>query len=838
VIRDEPRDRHAAERHGNDALQDWNPLNPEVGGVIVWRADPGGSVLEGWRWNEFSGEFFARYKGRGWLDLIHADDRERVVSGWREAASRARPYLVECRVRHPDGKYRWSRFRSVPLYHPDGSLREWIGMLADIHQQQETTLARAASEERLRLAVDSTGLGIWDHDLQTDAREWSPEMRALLGLSLDASIGRKAFLERVHAEDRAWVEKHFYDAPLGVGRGRLDCEFRVVRANTGEERWIAACQQVSLDDEGKPARIIGTLRDITAGKSAEARLRASEERFRKFAWTSPDAFVCINALGQITFWNDGAARIFGFASYEVLGRSITILIPERLRAGHDDGITRALAGTEDQARGKTVELTALHRAGHEVPIEMSVSSWFEGEQLCLGAVVRDITERKRRKERLRRLANYDHLTQLPNRRLLWERMTTALAEAQPAMVLLLDLNGFKEVNDRYGHAAGDQILRKIARRLTASVPSGATVARFGGDELAIFISGSGDPMHASEVSSGIHASLSEPFTIDGQLVQVGTSIGIAIAPAHGTAAEEVMMNADLALYRAKSEGRSTTRLYTPQLRQQRQARRSLEAELRRAFERGEFELFYQPQVTMRERAIIGAEALLRWRHPERGLLAPAAFLSVLAVSPIAALVGDWTISEACRQAATLGASGFPIRMAINLFSNQFRKGGLAAQMQQVIAQTGLEPEQIELEVTEDVILENDATILRNLNELRSLGIGIAFDDYGTGYASLSMLKQFPLTKLKIDRSFVRNLELGSGDAAIVEAVVKLGATFGLTVIAEGVETEHHESMLLKLGCEQGQGYFYSKPVPAHELMQLLQHGDAEAAVRDPLHMVG
>jgi diguanylate cyclase (GGDEF)-like protein/PAS domain S-box-containing protein len=702
--------------------------------------------------------------------------------------------------------------------------------------RDEAELAIAKSEERLRLAIEATGLGIWDLDVGSDTREWSPELKSVLGLSPDAPIGREVFLERVHPDDRGWVETHFYRDIAQVERGRYDSLFRVIRADNGEERWIAASARAFLDESGCPTRTIGTFRDITIQKSTEISLRAIEERFRNIASTSPDAFICMNAAGQITFWNCAAERIFGYASYEALGRSVEILFPERLRSGQREGFTPAFGAAASRREGQTIELIARHRSGYEIPVEMSVSTWLEGEQPGFGAVIRDTTERKRQADHLFRLAHYDGLTELPNRGLLWQRISAVLEDEEPAVLLSIDLDGFKEVNDGLGHAAGDEVLRQVARRLQDVAPTGAVISRVGGDEFMLLVPRTGDPLRASHVAGCVHACLAAPIFVETQSVFVECSIGIAIAPAHGSTTETLMVSGDLALYRAKQDGRQTTRLFTHELRQHFHARKSLEEELRRAFQKGEFELHFQPQVTLPDRTIVGAEALLRWRHPERGLLPPAAFLPVLAASSIASAVGEWTIAEACRQAAALRAAGHPIRMAVNLFSAQLREGSLANTVRQILDRTGLPAELLELEITEDIILKNEDVILQTLRQLRSLRVGIAFDDYGTGYASLSMLKRFPLTKLKIDKGFVRSLESGEGDLAIIDAVVRLGRSFGLSVIAEGIETEMHETTLVAVGCREGQGFFYSKPIPAYKLMQLLANEDTRIAVQSPLHV--
>jgi diguanylate cyclase (GGDEF)-like protein/PAS domain S-box-containing protein len=797
--------------------------------ALVWRAAPDGSVLEGWGWNDYWGEFPDEFKGHGWVEQIHPDDRDQVLSIWQGAVASGTCPPLEYRIRRIGGAYRWAHIRTVPLKNPEGSIREWVGTLTDIHERRETVAALNKSEERLRLAVESTGLGIWDHDFVSDKGWWSEGKKATLGLAEDHPIGLEVLLRLVHPDDRMSFAAAVERALRPDGHGRIDEHFRILRASDGAERWVDSVGKVFFDEQGKPVRILGTLRDITERKTAIARLRSSEERFRRVAETSPNACICIDEDGQITFWNKGAENIFGYAPTEACGRSIEIVIPERFRAAHKAGLQRA--AQSQGYSGRTVELTGLHRDGHEFPVEGSLSTWMEGTRRQFGALMRDISERRRNEERLYRLAHYDHLTELPNRTLLWERLTATLSAGEPLAVLLLDLDGFKTVNDTVGHEAGDHLLKQVAERLSAAVPGQATVARVGGDEFAVSLPGACDPQQAKDIAATLQGSLAEPFTVAGRTAFLGASIGIAIAPDHGRTAQEMMGNADLALYRAKEDGRNVTRLFAPMLRAQTEERQNIEVELRRAFKNGEFELHYQPQVRLEDRRIVGAEALLRWRHPERGLLSPAAFLPVLETGPLAAAVGTWAIRKACIEAAKLRAANHAIRAGVNLFSAQFRAGDLVNVVERALADTGLAPDLLELEITETTILKSNEGMVDTLKEIRNLGVGIAFDDYGTGYASLSMLKRFPLTRLKIDRGFVQNVESDSGDIGIIQAIVQLGSTFGLEVIAEGVETERQERVVRSLGCAEAQGYLYGRAMPPQEFYDRISNADADLNAR-------
>ncbi|SDN55225.1 PAS domain S-box-containing protein/diguanylate cyclase (GGDEF) domain-containing protein [Methylobacterium phyllostachyos] len=552
-------------------------------------------------------------------------------------------------------------------------------------------------------------------------------------------------------------------------------------------------------------------------RRAEAGRRAFQARFERIADTSPDAIVCADAQGLVRFWSAGAERMFGHTGPQILGQPIATLIPDRM-AGGSEGLLRRLAhGSAERLTGRTVELTAEHRDGREFPVELSLSTWHENGQPAYGAIMRDVSQRWAIEERLFRLAHLDPLTELPNRLVLRGRIEAALTQAEPAAVLMFDLDGFKEVNDAHGHAVGDAVLKMTAERLRACAGLDGTAARFGGDEFAIVLPGLGDPLMAVAAAEAALRVLAEPYRIDGLVMHLGASAGIALSPSHATEEGELLACADAALYDAKARGRGQHRLFTPELREALQRERACREGLRRAVLREEFVLHYQPQVRLSDGALVGAEALIRWQHPEHGLMPPAAFLDVLDNSPDAAGIGDWVLRTACAQAQAWRARGLhPFRIGVNLFAAQFRGGDLAARVATVLAQTGLPPEALELEITETIILRHDPQVDTALQALRTMGVGIAFDDYGTGYASLSLLKNFPLTRLKIDRGFVNGLCEDPRDAAIVRAVIALGRSFGLTVIAEGVETQEQQRRLLAKGCQEAQGYLFGRPMAAED----------------------
>lgn len=549
-------------------------------------------------------------------------------------------------------------------------------------------------------------------------------------------------------------------------------------------------------------------------RSANAQ-RATQSRFEHIAGTSPDGIVCADARGHITFWNAAAERIFGYPADEAVGQFIDLILPDRMRGGHEGSLRRLTPGVPGSLIGRTVELFGRHRDGGEFPIELSLSTWREGETAAFGAIVRDVSDRHAVERRLFHLAHHDALTGLLNRAALHCRLDSLMAAARPTSILMLDLDGFKDVNDGHGHAVGDRVLCLTALRIQARIGTDAIAARLGGDEFAVVLPDVGDPLVAVATAEAIVQALAEPFSVGDRSLRLGASVGVSLSPAHGDDAEPLLTCADAALYRAKADGRGRYRLFTPDLRDIAEHERLCREGLRLATEHGEFVLHYQPQVSLAEGTLTGAEALIRWQHPQRGLLLPAAFIELLDDSPHAAEVGDWVLRTACAQAQAWRMGGLPqFRIGVNLFAAQIRSGDLAERVAAALAASGLPAHALELEITETIILNPDPAVDTALATLRSMGVGIAFDDYGTGYASLSLLKRFPLTRLKIDRSFVNGLCDDTRDAAIVRAVIALGHSFGLTAIAEGIETEEQRHRLQRKGCEEGQGYLFGRPMPA------------------------
>lgn len=653
---------------------------------------------------------------------------------------------------------------------------------------------------------------------------------AKTGLTLCETNREIAFCDKTIAQDDVLVvldtfkDPRFHDNPLVTGAPFIRF-YAGVPLRTGDGHAIGTLclagpkprRAFTRRDRGILTGLARLVLDRLELRRVEAARRATQSRFEHIAETSSDAIICADALGRVSFWNAAAERLFGHTTAEALGQPIAILVPDRMHGGHEGDLRSIARGAAIGLIGRTVELIGQHKDGREFSVELSLSTWIENDHAAFGAIVRDVSQRHVVEERLFRLAHLDPLTELPNRAVLRDRIAAAILEECPTAVLMLDLDGFKEVNDAHGHAVGDVVLQLAAGRLHTCIDTMGIAARYGGDEFAVVLPGVGDPLIATATGQTVIQALAEPYHVGDLVVRLGASVGIALSPAHGQQENELLACADAALYRAKVDGRGRVCMFTPNLREVAQRERTCREGLRRAIENGEFVLHYQPQVDLSDGALVGAEALIRWQHPELGLLTPAAFLEVLDNGPDAARVGDWVLRTACVQAQAWRQSSLhPFRIGVNLCAAQFRDGDLVERVASVLAETGLPSDSLELEITETIILRHDPKLVATLQGLRTLGVGIAFDDYGTGYASLSLLKRFPLTRLKIDRSFVNGLCTDRQDAAVVRAVIHLSRSFGLEVIAEGVETEEQRQRLLQKGCSEAQGYLFGRPLPAAE----------------------
>jgi diguanylate cyclase (GGDEF)-like protein/PAS domain S-box-containing protein len=587
-------------------------------------------------------------------------------------------------------------------------------------------------------------------------------------------------------------------------------------ASTGEVqladgRWVRTSHSATRD-----GGFIVVYSDISLSKSQEADLRQTNLRLDAALGNMSQGLCLFDAENRLEVVNRRFFEIFGLARDTVRPGCTfdEILAMSKAKPNKDSRIVAQLL--EEQAEFMTRHENGTHY--YELDGRVIASVYSPTTNGGWVATFEDVTERRQAEAKIMHMARHDALTDLPNRVLFRQKMEQALARKETFAVLFIDLDRFKGVNDTLGHPIGDKLLCAVTQRLQMAVRGSDTVARLGGDEFAIVQIGA-KPTDAAELAAHVIESLTEPFDIFGHHVVIGASIGIAMAPTDGNESDHLLRNADMALYEAKSHGRGAYHFFQAEMDAQMQARHTLELDLRKALSAGEFELYYQPIVDAESGEIDSFEALLRWNHPQRGLIAPDKFISVVEEIGMIGSLGDWVLKQACREAV-----GWPSRtaVAVNLSAAQFRSSTLALTVASALATSGLQPGRLELEITESVLLQDDRMVLDLLHQIRGLGVRISMDDFGTGYSSLSYLRSFPFDKIKIDRSFVHELGKREDCIAIIRAVTRLGNSLGMTTIAEGVETQEQLDILRAEGCKQCQGYLFSAPRPAGEVAGMIQ----------------
>jgi diguanylate cyclase (GGDEF)-like protein/PAS domain S-box-containing protein len=668
-------------------------------------------------------------------------------------------------------------------------------------------------------------LGSWEWDVATDELSWSDEHFRLLGLepgSCEPSVER--FIAAVHPEDRAAVADAVSTVTAG---GSVELVFRVVRPG-GEVRWVTARSEAVT---GRPVR--GTILDVTEQIVAERARLASDERYRRIVESGQDGVWTLDAHERTTFVNRRLASMLGWTPQEMLGTPLSAYMDR-------ESLELARAGGARRRQGTYVyrDVRLRRRDGSHLWVLLSANPLPGDPASPPGtlAMVTDITERKEMEAELARLALRDPLTGLPNRTLLLDRLHQALHRARRHDTLLallfLDVDRFKVVNDSLGHGAGDELLREVGRRLETAAGPDVTVARFGGDEFVVLVEDVGGPEAALDLAGRLWAATDVPVGAGGREVRVTVSVGIALAGAEPTTAEALLRDADAAMYEAKEKGRARAVLFDPAIRSRAVDRLDTQTALQAAIGTGQFRLHYQPEVDLGDGSVVGVEALLRWAHPERGLLTPPAFLPALEDLGLLLPVGRWLLGEACRQLQAWRArhphlAGLVVW--VNLPAAHVRDPGLVDLVAATLAETRLPAANLGIEITEDAFLRDGEATGERLGALRALGVRVAIDDFGTGFSSLGYLKRFPLDLLKIDGSFVAGLTRDEGDAAIVGSVVGLAHSFGLDCLAEGVETFDQLAALHRLGCDRAQGHLFGPAVPPAAVEELL--ADRPAAFR-------
>jgi diguanylate cyclase (GGDEF)-like protein/PAS domain S-box-containing protein len=737
-------------------------------------------------------------------DMYYRED-ERVFCGEALALQKIFPTI------DPRGNHGWVDCRVFPIHNELGQVTGLFGIARDVTALEKAKKIHLENGERLSLAALHSGIGIWDFDVQTGEMVWDESMFALHDICREDFIGVDDFWEKsLHPDDFESTKREF----LSTFREKksFDKEYRVIWPN-GDVHVIKATGKLFFDESGEPVRLLGISTDITEQRAAEVRLKLAAS---VFSHTS-EGIMITDIDGNIVEVNDTFTRITGYDREEVIGQSQSMFDSGIQAADFYDAMWHSLL-----ANGEWYgEVWNRHKNGEAYAVTVNISAVRDDSDQVKNYVASfdDITLIRSQQRHLEHITLYDSLTDLPNSVLLSNRLSYALLHCRRADQLLavafLDIDGFKSINDQHGHEVGDKLLIIFAKRIAEALREGDTLARISGDEFIVLLPELEKITDCLSVLDRILRAAATPVVINDVTLNVSASIGVAIYPHDDVHTDELIRHANQAMYLAKQAGRNSYQFFDAHQELEARARREELKRIRMALDQKEFVLHYQPKVDMRAGTVIGAEALIRWQHPERDLLPPAAFLPVIENHVLSIALGEWVIDTALCQIATWQAMGLDLPVSVNIGTMQLQDGDFLARLTEMLAShPQVEPHDLDLEVLETSAVHDMDKVSATMKSCMELGVSFSLDDFGTGYSSLTYLRRLPANMIKIDQSFIRNMLEDEADLAIVIGVIELSKAFQRTAIAEGVETIAHGVTLLQLGCDMAQGYGIAKPMPA------------------------
>ena len=826
-----------------------NPIDPSVQQTLLEYQ----AILE----NASIGILFTRERR-----VLHCNPKFSEIYGWPHGELVGQPgsvfyltdedYVEVGRIAGPILASRQSFEREMPMRRKDGStvychirakainasntaegtiwIAEDVGERRRVQaEMRDLLLKQQAILENASVGILFTRNGVIAH--------CNPRMEAIYGWPAGALVGQRSEVFFCTLQDYLAFGK-VVGPRLAAGE-LVDIEWRNVRRD-GSLIWSRHMAKALPSSDGSQSSI-WISEDISDKKAAQqalaeayrelehrvqdrtAELQRAHQQLEAVIRSAPLAIYTRDLDNRVTGWNPAAEKIFGWTAGEVIGKPIPT-IPADMQAEADALTDRISQG----AALLQVEVVRQRRDGTRIEVSHTVAPLVDAQGGLYGNVTlaADITERKAAEQRIEFLAYHDALTGLPNRLLLQDRLQQAMAQSERehshVALVFMDLDNFKQINDTLGHATGDRLLKEMASRLRDCIRDTDTISRQGGDEFVVVLSDLPDSHAALPVVDKIMGQMQQPFMIEGNELLTSVSVGVAISPGDGRDFETLLKKADMAMYRAKEAGRNTYHFFDEEMSLEASEHLMLRTGLRRALERHELALHYQPQIDLASGMVIGAEALIRWQHPDLGLVSPGRFIPVAEDSGLIVPIGEWVIHEACRQAMAWQQAGLPaLLIAVNLSAVQFRRGNVEKTVIHALAQSGFDPALLELELTESILIQNVEQVLAAVKRLKLLGVKLSIDDFGTGYSSLSYLKRFDIDKLKIDQSFIRDLATDPDDAAIVNAIIQMAHSLNLKVIAEGVETPGMLQQLHDFECDEAQGYHFARPMPADEFARYL-----------------
>jgi diguanylate cyclase (GGDEF)-like protein/PAS domain S-box-containing protein len=785
---------------------------PGAPDALVWDALPSAVLL-------LDRDGLAQHVNRAFTDLFDLARAAALGTGWRallEPAS-CEALLARLAQGEPDFSLQLRQRRGADelpgwldcAAHWYAGAAHYVCVLHDVSAGRRAELAARAKAEQFRLLADNVPVLIAYYEAATYrclfankqyARTFGRDERSILGLTFAEVIGKAAAAEIQPQVDRMLNE-----------RRAVSYERRMPDAD-GQTRWIQVDLLPHLGPDGAPLAAFVLISDISKFRRAEQAVRESEERLAKFMQASCEGIV-FHKGGFITDVNPPLLALIGYTLEEMLGRrTLEFIAPEEVAK-----VAAVIASGQETSYDSVI----VHKDGTRIPVEFIVRTMERGGERFRMTIVRDLRDREAARARIHHLAHHDALTGLPNRAAFIEHLEQLVhpaSEHEPPLALLfIDLDHFKRVNDSLGHLAGDRLLQTVALRITGCLRETDLVARFGGDEFLVLLADASRRADVEDVARKLLATIEAPVDAEGRPISVSASIGVALCPDHGLTPAELIKHADAAMYLAKSRGRANVQFFDPGTASVAYSALVIEGELAQGLARGEFVLYFQPQLRARDGAFVGCEALIRWQHPRRGLLPPDEFIPVAEQRRLMLPIGRWALLQAARAAQSWrGGALADAPVAVNLSSMQFHASGFVETVTEVLRETGLDGRRLELELTERMLMSDLGPVRETLARLKALGIRISVDDFGTGYSSLGHLKELPIDKMKIDRSFVRDLP-ERDSAAIATAVIQMGHSLDITVIAEGVETAAQRDFLAAAGCDELQGDAIGPPMTSEAL---------------------
>ena len=801
----------------NDARQRLADLVDSIDG-IVWEADPASfnftfvsrqaERILGYRPEEW-------YEPGFWPAHIYPEDRDHAVHFCATQTQAGLEHKFEYRMVARDGRVVWLK-DSVSVVMRDGAPVALRGIMIDISEHKE---ARRIADERLHFLQqlgDTIPNPIFWKDASGSYRGCNKAFEAYIGIARAELLGKTVYdisppeLARIYAAA---------DEELFRRRDTQTYEARV-RYHDGTHHDVTFYKATFSKTDGSLGGLVGVMLDITQRKRGEEALRLSSTVFEN----SPQGIVITDGELRILRVNRMFCEITGYDAEDVIGKT-----PEVLRSGrHDAAFYDAMWKSINEQGSWSGELWNRRKSGETYAEHLSIIRVPDDSGTAINYIglFNDISHFKAAQMQIEKLSYFDAMTGLPNRALLHDRLQHALLNAERhesrVALLAIDLDRLAHINDTLGHHTGDLLLGAVAKRLSVAMRAADTLSRHIGDEFALILEDLTESQMAAETAERLLAEVARPFQIEGRDVSISACIGISVYPEDGKTPQMLLKHADVALHHAKDSGEGRFQFFREEMNHASMERLLIESSLRLALLRNEFRVYYQPQVELGSGRIIGMEALIRWQHPEMGMVPPARFIPIAEETGLVIEIGRWVLHEACRQTLRWHRAGYPhLRVAVNVSARQFNQEDFALQVRQVLRDTGLPPDRLELELTESMIMQRPERVVGVMAELRALGVKFSIDDFGTGYSSLSQLKRFPIDKLKIDQSFTHDIGNDASGAAITRAIIALGRSMHLSVVAEGVETEAQQSFLVESGCHSMQGYLFSRPIPADDFATLL-----------------